>query len=224
VRITSAGNGNSNGTSRNPRNPPALWMADAIRERGISVIVRGICAESCANYIFVAARKRMVEADSLVLFGPSVTTLRATQQAVGDQFPPDFEPMFRALDALAESEARLYQMRGAPLSLLTDSSLARQPYCVVFFRREGTAPQSFSVNLRYGAWIPSREYLDAAGISLEGYWPTSRREVERLARKLVGARLARITRFADEDHLRRRGKAPFKMQDIRQCVLEQVAP
>lgn len=220
VRITSA----ANGTNSNPRNLPALWMADVIRDRGIAVTVRGVCAESCANYIFVAARKRKVQADSLVLFGPSVTTLRATQQTVGDQFPPDFEPMFRALDSLAEAEARLYQMRGAPLSLLTDSALARQPYCVVFFRREGTAPQSFSVNLRYGGWIPSREYLDAAGIALEGYWPTSRRELERVARKLGGPQLARTTRFADEDHLRKRGKAPFKMEDIRECVLEQVAP
>jgi hypothetical protein len=165
VRITS----NGNRTRNNPRNMPALWMADAIRERGIEVIVRGMCAESCANYIFVAGRKRRVEQNSLVLFGPSVTTLQGTRQVIGDLFPPDFEPMFRSLDGLVSAEQRLFELRGAPLALLRDSSLARQPNCLVFYRTHGTTPQSFSVSLTYAAWVPSRQYLADAGLEMEGY-------------------------------------------------------
>lgn len=220
VRITSEYSQRGN----NPRNHSALWIADAIRERGIEVVVRGMCAQSCANLVFVAGRKRRVEENSLVMFGPSVTTLQGTQQTIGELFPADFAPMFRSLDDLVAAEQRLFELRGVPLSLLRDSSFARQPHCVVFYRTDGVAPHSFGVNLTYAAWVPSRQYLAAAGLQMEGYWPASRKEMERVVRRLANGNLARATRFADEDHLRSRSKDPYKARDLRQCVLEQVAP
>lgn len=44
----------------------ALDMAELMRARGMSIYVRGLCASSCANYLFVAAKLKVLGPDAIV--------------------------------------------------------------------------------------------------------------------------------------------------------------
>ena len=46
----------------------SLRLARAIRARGLTLVVRRQCASSCANFLFTAARRKIVEPRSLVVF------------------------------------------------------------------------------------------------------------------------------------------------------------
>jgi ATP-dependent protease ClpP protease subunit len=46
----------------------ALSMAEAMENKNITVVVKDICASSCANYIFLAGRQRVVLKDALLLY------------------------------------------------------------------------------------------------------------------------------------------------------------
>lgn len=46
----------------------ALAMAGMVEARGLSIIVDGVCASSCANYLFAAAAQRTVQPGALVLW------------------------------------------------------------------------------------------------------------------------------------------------------------
>ncbi len=47
---------------------PVLNMADEIRSRRLDVEVRGLCASSCANYLFVAGERKVLGPIALVLW------------------------------------------------------------------------------------------------------------------------------------------------------------
>lgn len=48
-------------------------MANAILDRQATTIVDGVCASSCANYVFVAGKKRIVNEASLLLYHGGIT-------------------------------------------------------------------------------------------------------------------------------------------------------
>ena len=45
---------------------PAIEMANAMHPHGISIYVEGLCASSCANYLFPAARSKVLGPDAIV--------------------------------------------------------------------------------------------------------------------------------------------------------------
>ena len=45
---------------------PAIEMANAMHQHGISIYVEGLCASSCANYLFPAARWKVLGPDAIV--------------------------------------------------------------------------------------------------------------------------------------------------------------
>lgn len=47
---------------------PAIVLARWIREAGVNVEVKGICASACANYIFPAGRRKLISADALLVW------------------------------------------------------------------------------------------------------------------------------------------------------------
>src|ERR1700748_115516 len=69
---------------------PALALAEDIRRNHVSVIVDGLCAGPCANYLFIAAAHRTVQPGGLVIFAASATSRLAmvpparTKEVSGD--------------------------------------------------------------------------------------------------------------------------------------------
>jgi hypothetical protein len=203
----------------------SLRIAETVQARGMDVTVRELCLGTCAQYILVAGRHRHIEDEALVWFSVSTTGFSALLESLGDNVPPDFKPPGSWLDVSAR-ERRLYEKAGVAASLLEDPQLALQPQCIVFRRREAAADGG-TMTQQYIAWIPTRQYLDSAGLAFEGFWPESRKQVERIAGRLIKPqgkdKPARRIRFGDEDHLRRRGQPAYSLKRLEACTLEQEA-
>jgi hypothetical protein len=203
---------------------PALQIAEAIATRNIDVEVRGICVGAC-TYILIAGQKRRIEEDSLVAFRLSGTGLASLGSLLGEDFPADFTPGLQIARELAASEDRLFQQRGVSTSLLLDSQMALQPQCVIFHRDLEGKASGWSLNrMTYVLWVPTRKQLTAAGLAFEGYWPRSRREMARLAVRIIQpAGREQLIRFGSEDHLRRQRGRKYAYEEIKNCALEQEA-
>ncbi len=60
---------------------PSLTMAEALQPRTVTVIADGLCASSCADYILPAGKRRVVEADTLLLYHGGVVLDQLNQAA-----------------------------------------------------------------------------------------------------------------------------------------------
>jgi len=47
---------------------PGLDLGDWVYDKGLVVIVEGVCASSCANYVFTAARQKGLKKDSVLIW------------------------------------------------------------------------------------------------------------------------------------------------------------
>ena len=84
---------------------PALDMADAIHERGLSVEVPTACLSSCANYIFPAGRRKLLGRPDAVGWHGNMAHVLYLQQSGQASWPP--EQMAQARE-LARREADFY--------------------------------------------------------------------------------------------------------------------
>jgi hypothetical protein len=110
-------------------------------------------------------------------------------------------------------------------SLLLDAQIALQPRCVIFHRRPDGNAGGVSLNgMVYILWVPTRKQLTAAGLAVDGYWPRSRREMARMAARIIQpAGREQLIRFGNEDHRRRQRGGKYAYEDLRNCALEQEA-
>jgi hypothetical protein len=201
--------------------PQALQMAATIRARDINVVVRELCLGACAQYLFVAAHKRKLEPRSLVAF---MNTLKSYGVILGmaTQTLEVQNTIESAMDRLAAVEEDLYRQRGVAASLLVDPQLALQPSCVIL-RRNGTS-MSWTMSSTYLMWVPSRQYLKAAGVEFEGDWPKSHFTLGGLVFHYMHGGDSRFVRFGDDDHLRSKKQKPYSLEEIRKCVLDELPP
>ncbi len=116
-------------------------------------------------------------------------------------------------------EEELYRRRGVAASLLLDPQVALQPTCVIL-RRNGRAV-SWNTSSNYVMWVPSREYLNAAGVEFEGDWPKSKFWLGGLANRYMKTRHVTRVRYGDNDHLRSKKDPPYSLEDVRKCVLDE---
>lgn len=202
----------------------ALQIAETIVARNLDVEVRGVCIGAC-TYLLVAGRNRRIEDDSLVAFHVSGTGVASIGSVLGEDFPADFRPGLQAAQEQAAAEERFFRQRGVSTSLLLDAHIALQPRCVIFHRRPDGTAGGVSVNgMVYILWVPTRKQLTAAGLAFEGYWPRSRREMARMAARMIQpAGREQLIRFGSEDHLRRQRGGKYQYEDLRNCALEQEA-
>jgi hypothetical protein len=187
VRITSAG-----GLSA-----PALLIAEDIARLQLTVVVSGLCASSCAQLIFVAGKRRVVEPGSIILFHNSIASMVLLGEKIGHSAPAGWIHQFRALQG---REAELYRRRGVSAQALLDPEYAMMPRCIAF-RRTFDGRLEWTVIRLYRGWVPTRAYMEAVGIQFTGPWPKSRQEVETLLVPFSPTN-GRYVRFGDEDHLK----------------------
>ncbi|MEH3040513.1 MAG: hypothetical protein PGN21_10680 [Sphingomonas paucimobilis] len=158
----------------------ALRMAALIEGRRIEVVVDGICASSCANYLFAAGAARSIRPGSVVLWhGAPDEASRADMRAQlldlmrkDGLSEADVQANLRREDArlsgwIAEQNA-LFDRKGLNLAILYGSGRAQTERATELFRDEATAtPIDFA-------------YLSAPALRCAGFdpaggdprWPT----------------------------------------------------
>lgn len=108
-----------------------LAIANVIRRNNLSVVVRGYCHSTCANYIIAAARHAAAESGSSILFhGDARTSLR--EMAAG----PYVEPLLisKLLEyAVAERSLGAAQSRASKIHSLQQIARAERGTTVVVY-------------------------------------------------------------------------------------------
>jgi len=101
---------------------PWLVMIERLRQRPAAIIVDGLCASSCANYAFVAARQKIVGYGGFVVWhgGPTLHPDALSRTGLFDQNGPAVEQFER----LANRTESLYRRLGVSLELLNDTMLS----------------------------------------------------------------------------------------------------
>jgi hypothetical protein len=147
----------------------SLDMADEVRRRGMTVIVRGFCMSGCANAVFVAAERR-------VLLDGAVIGLHGSAIANRDSYLALHEtPPAAVLDASARYEA-LYRARGVSIRLLQCAAVnIGQTTRHIDTTDPLTGAKARGWISRRSLWAPSDEALQRFGVSLQraGAWPES---------------------------------------------------
>jgi len=164
----------------------AMNVAEALQERPTTVIADMICASSCADYIVVAARRRIVLDDTFLVYHGGVT------MRLLDQARPQIEALAKA-DPTVDPAAAMSQMQA-----MVTAQIARQD---AFMARAGVKPEIFAwmdeanapANAALVARCPagshviqySEKSLARFGLTFDHYGaPRSQTEVDALLRKL----------------------------------------
>ncbi len=101
-----------------------------------------------------------------------------------------------------------------------DILVALQPRCVIVDRNAGGGHMNWNTSGTYIMWVPTRSYLDTAGVQFEGDWPSSRSEMSRLADDFLKRQAVSLIRFGDDDHRRVRKDKPYSLERLKQCVTD----
>jgi hypothetical protein len=91
----------------------------------------------------------------------------------------------------------------------------------VVLKRQGNC-MSWTISANYILWVPGRQYLKAAGVEFEGDWPKSHFTLGGLSGRHLKNGTSRWIRYDDDDHLRSKKQKPYRLEDFRQCVLDEV--
>jgi hypothetical protein len=173
----------------------ALPIALRLQERRVDLIVDGLCASSCANYFFVAARRKTVLPGSLVLFHGGIPDPPwpedewAAQllpawadmmklphdRAYGDpRFKAEVRTMIAEVAGQFEMQRKLFRRAGVPTVFLADADALTGPYAGPDGPKHFWAPPPELMRRCYGVkglarmWYPpSAEGLASAGAALD---------------------------------------------------------
>jgi len=183
-------------SSAGGKNKDALELAELVSQRGLTVEVKDICASSCAHLIFIAGHRRVVDSGAIVVFHNTVRSMIVLGETLGVSAPDDFLPQFRLLQ---DREEQLYRASGVSTQLLVDPEAAMLPICMSFRRAAGEKLQWAVVRV-YRGWVPTRDYLLRAGVTFDGFWPSSQESVERLVQRFSASDASYI-RYGLVNHL-----------------------
>ncbi|MDD5333743.1 MAG: hypothetical protein PHS32_08350 [Rhodoferax sp.] len=86
----------------------ALRVANELHQKNLSIIIRGYCHSSCANYLIPAAKIVTIEGDSTIVYhGDARTSLTAFMDISGNYVDP---MLLSKLRELTEAEKRLEEI------------------------------------------------------------------------------------------------------------------
>jgi hypothetical protein len=146
---------------------PSLALARDIRRHHTTLIVDGVCAGACADFLFPAAAKRNVMPDALVIFSATATALLALA-------PPEKASSLDADYATAASQEKaLISDTGNNQALLLEPLLRLDPSCYSLTSKNASGKSYINYRSEFVGWVPSRAYLAHAGIRVAGFWPTT---------------------------------------------------
>lgn len=102
----------------------AIPIAEKMQRQHIDIVVNGICASSCANYFFIASKRKKVAQESLLLFHGGITPMienkgQMVEQMTSAGFPPEqIGSYLKSWQEGAEKERALYKKAGVDMALL----------------------------------------------------------------------------------------------------------
>jgi hypothetical protein len=171
-------------TSSGGEDVPALAIADDIRRNRIALVVDGICAGPCANYLFVAAARRTVQPGALVIFTGSATSRLAMvpSRRLGE--------IGSSYEKISRQEKQLVGDAKASAALLLEPQLGLGTNCYSLTSRDQTGKAYINYQSGFVGWTPSRSYLTRAGIRVAGFWPQTDAQFQAVLQKAIpsGAR------------------------------------
>jgi hypothetical protein len=165
---------------------PALAIARDMADHHASLIVEGVCAGPCANYLFPAAARRTILPGALVIFSTTATSRLA-------MVPPrrrgEIRPDYRQAAALEKA------LPGSP-ALLLEPQLRMGTQCYSLTSRDGSGRAYINYRAGFVGWVPSRAYLEKAGLGMSGFWPRSAGAFQTALKKAFPGGLRGEIRFA----------------------------
>jgi hypothetical protein len=146
---------------------PALALARQMRRSHAALVVDGLCAGPCANYLFPAAANRMVLPGGLVIFSGAASSALAMVPAakvnsLGDNYAPT-----------SLQEKALLSDAGVNQALLLEAQLRLETHCYSLTSRDASGKSYVNYRSDFLGWVPSRAYLVKAGIRVDGFWPAT---------------------------------------------------
>lgn len=150
----------------------AIPIAVKMQRRKINILVDGICASSCANYLFIAAQNKRVPEGSLVLFHGGITPMLVPKDQISEAMiqagagTEEIKSHLSAWHKGAQNERELYDKAGVEMALLEYSSRA--------------------TNGKYDFWAPPPATLKKLGVNniILFWYPGSDEELNILTEKL----------------------------------------
>ncbi|MEO7054821.1 MAG: hypothetical protein ABI191_07575 [Rhizomicrobium sp.] len=174
VRVTSSGG----------EDAAALAIALDMARTRTALVVDGICAGPCANYIFMAAARRTVQPGALVIFTASATSRLAM---VPSQRRTEISSIY---ENAARQEKQLLQDTRANAALLLEPQLGLGTSCYSLTSRDNAGKAYINYQAQFVGWSPSRGWLAHAGINVAGFWPDTDAQFQAALQKAIpgGAR------------------------------------
>jgi ATP-dependent protease ClpP protease subunit len=148
--------------------PSAVQIAREVRAHGLRVVVSKACLSACAQFIFAAARERVVQPDSLVIFHNTRSSIARLGEAHRSLETEGFQ---KSAETDAAIEQSLYAEIGLPQSWLYQPQLEVRTACVRFARDAQAHVSDLEFKSLYAGWIPTRSLMMHAGLSFSGFWP-----------------------------------------------------
>lgn len=155
----------------------AVKVGEIVHKNGLDVQVNHYCISGCASFVFLAATRKIISPNSVVVFHTSASATRKVLVNSGlDAARSTFEPFVNL-------EEQLYAKLDVDQMLRFATIPAMIPLCVNENEtKPATDPTRYAVHWTYAAWMPSKELLESTGVkNIEGVWPRSREEAMKLA-------------------------------------------
>jgi hypothetical protein len=169
VRVTSSGGEDGS----------ALAIAADIARTHTALVVDGICAGPCANYLFMAAARRTVQPGALVIFTASATS-RLAMVAPGRR-----TEVSRIYENAAQQEKQLLRDTSANPALLLEPQLGLGTTCYSLTSRDNAGKAYINYQAQFVGWSPSRTWLTRAGINVAGFWPDTEAQFQAALQKAI---------------------------------------
>jgi hypothetical protein len=154
VRISSAGGDDVS----------AIAISELLQKYHLRIVVYRACVSACASYLFLAAPERLVCPHALVMFHHTANSL--LKLADNDPNLP-VRTLYPSLAARGEALLRQNQVSSV---LLLQPQLEIGTSCY-WSRINADGRADIGYQARANLWVPSQQFMEAAGVTIQGYWP-----------------------------------------------------
>ncbi len=150
----------------------SLDMADEVRRRGMTVVVRNFCMSGCANAVFVAGKRR-------ILLDGAVIGLHGSAIANRDSYIALHETVPTAINMSSSRYEELYKSQRISIRLLQCAAMnIGQTTKFIDVADPSTGKKTRGWISQKSLWAPSDAALKRFGLNFErkGGWPTTGEE------------------------------------------------
>ena len=165
---------------------PALAIARDMAKSRAALTVAGVCAGPCANYLFLTASRRTLLPGALVIFSATATSRLA-------MVPSGRRNEVRPAYAEAASQEKQLTRN---IALLLEPQLRLQTACYSLTSRDDAGRAYINYRSDFVGWVPSRAYLEQAGIRFSGTWPQGSNQFQTALKNAFPGGLRGEIRFA----------------------------